>query len=191
MAKKFIKPTTALFPVPVVMVSCRGTEGKPNIITIAWTGVVCSNPPMVHISVRKNRFSYRLIKESMEFVINVPSQGLLRTTDYCGMVSGRRVDKFKACNLTTLPAEKVKAPLIKECPVNLECRVKNIFELGTHDLFLAEVVAVHADEGIMDHSEEIDILKLDLIAYCPWAYEYWSLGQRVGSYGFSKGKAKG
>ena len=150
MAKQSWKPGNMLYPLPVVMVSVADKAGKPNILTIAWTGTICSDPPMVSISVRPERYSYDILKETGEFVINLTTKELTFATDYCGVKSGRDVDKFKEMNLTPIPGDVVKAPLIAESPVNLECRVTEVKKLGTHDMFLAEVVAVHADEKYMD-----------------------------------------
>ena len=145
MSKQIWKPGNMLYPLPVVMVSVADKEGKQNIITIAWTGTICSDPPMVSISVRPERYSYHMIKETGEFVINLTTKELAFATDYCGVKSGRDVDKFAAMQLTPVRGEKVKAPLIAESPVNLECKVTEVKHLGTHDMFMAEVVCVHAD----------------------------------------------
>ena len=150
MAKQTWKPGNMLYPVPAVMVSCQREGGKPNIITVAWAGTICSDPAMLSISVRKNRYSYDIIKETKEFVVNLTTKQLCRATDYCGVRSGRDVDKFKEMHLTPQPSEKVKAPGIAESPVNIECRVTQVLELGTHDMFLAEVVAVRVDDDYMD-----------------------------------------
>lgn len=186
--KKLIKKGTSLFPVPVAMVSCAGRDAAPNIITIAWVGVVCSEPPIVSISIRPGRHSHGMITESREFVINLPREGQLRTLDFCGVASGRDTDKFAELGLTPVAGSEVKAPLIKECPVNLECRVIEVTSLGTHDLFLGEIVAVHMDEEVMNDKGSIDIAKLRPIAYCPQASQYWSLKEVIGSYGFTGGK---
>jgi len=187
MPKRILKPSAALFPVPVVLVTCQGKEGKPNIITIAWAGVVCSEPPMISISVRPGRHSHGLIKESGEFVVNIPSAAMLRTTDFCGTVSGRKVDKFKEARLTPLPANKVRAPLIKECPVNLECQVHHSMLLGTHEIFIGEVVALHADGEVLE-GNAIDMGKVNPLAYGAPEHDYWSIKEKVGTYGFSKGR---
>ena len=146
MGKQLWKPGNMLYPLPVVMVSLADRDGRPNIITLAWVGTVCTNPPMVSISVRPERYSYPILKESGEFVINLTTKELAFATDYCGVKSGRDVDKFKEMGLTPIPASEVKAPMIKESPVNIECKVRQILPLGSHDMFLADVVAVHADE---------------------------------------------
>ena len=144
MSKQIWKPGNMLYPLPVVMVSVADKEGKQNIITIAWTGTICSDPPMVSISVRPERYSYHMIKETGEFVINLTTKELAFATDYCGVKSGRDVDKFAAMQLTPVRGEKVKAPLIAESPVNLECKVTEVKHLGTHYIFIAEVVGFHA-----------------------------------------------
>lgn len=186
--KKLIKNASLLFPTPAVMVSCACEDSAPNIITIAWAGVVCSEPPVVSISIRPSRHSHGLVRKSGEFVINVPSRDQLRALDYCGVASGRDVDKFKELGLTPVRGSQVAAPLIRECPVNLECRVIDVKGLGTHDLFLGEVVAVHMDEEVTDARGIVDIARLQPIGYCPQASQYWSLGEAIGSYGFTGGK---
>ncbi|MDH4208749.1 MAG: flavin reductase family protein [Anaerolineae bacterium] len=158
MAKTRKGPSTYLYPVPVVLVTC-GTE-KPNIITLAWVGTVCSDPPMVGIAVRPDRHSHALIEETGEFVVNMPGEDLLEAADRCGHLSGREVDKFAATGLTPAPAAEVKTPLIAECHVNMECKVRQKLELGVHDLFLGEVVAVHVNEEVLSESgKRIDYSK--------------------------------
>jgi flavin reductase (DIM6/NTAB) family NADH-FMN oxidoreductase RutF len=186
--KKAIKKGTYLFPTPTAMVSCVAEGAAPNIITIAWVGVVCSDPPVVSVSIRPSRYSHGLIKKSGEFVVNIPCEGQIRELDFCGVASGREVDKFKELGLTPVAGSEVVAPLIKECPVNLECRVIDIKSLGTHDLFLGEIVAAHMDEEVMNEKGAIDIAKLSPIAYCPQASQYWSLKEAIGTYGFTGGK---
>lgn len=137
MGKQLWKPGNMLYPLPVVMVSLADRDGRPNIITLAWVGTVCTNPPMVSISVRPERYSYPILKETGEFVINLTTKELAFATDYCGVKSGRDVDKFKEMGLTPIPASEVKAPMIKESPVNIECKVRQILPLGSHDMFLA------------------------------------------------------
>ncbi|RJQ31925.1 MAG: flavin reductase family protein [Actinobacteria bacterium] len=182
MAKVSINPTTLLMPVPVVMVTAADKDNKPNIITLAWVGTVCSDPPMVSISIRPSRFSNNLIKQSQEFVVNIPDESLLRQTDKCGVISGKDFDKFDEVGLTALDADKVSAPLIKECPINIECKVKRVIELGAHDMFIGEILAVHADKEVVSGSS-VDISKAMPVAYCP--HEYWSLKEKIGKYGFS------
>jgi flavin reductase (DIM6/NTAB) family NADH-FMN oxidoreductase RutF len=188
MAKKSLRPSPYLYPAPVLLISSQGTTGKPNIATISWAGILCSEPPLIGVSMRPTRHSHRLIKETKEFVLNIPSQKWLKETDYCGSVSGKDTDKFLTVGFTPGVSDKVKAPLINECPLNLECVVKQILYLGTHDLFISEVVAVHADEEILD-GEKINIDGLSPVAYCPNVNEYRALGAVIGTYGFSK-KAK-
>ncbi|NPV89347.1 MAG: flavin reductase family protein [Firmicutes bacterium] len=185
---KIEKPgSTALQPVPVVLVTSVDDQNRPNIITIAWAGTVCSEPPMVGIGIRPSRYSHGLIKKNRQFVINLPTQSLLRVTDYCGVVSGRDVDKFAATGLTPRPASKVAPPLIEECPVNLECEVRQVLELGSHDLFLAEVLAVHIDESALDPRGRIDNERFNPVAY-NGQIDYLGVGAPTGSYGFSAKK---
>jgi flavin reductase (DIM6/NTAB) family NADH-FMN oxidoreductase RutF len=183
MSKRLLEPQTILFPLPAVMVSCQRKDEKPNIITLAWVGVVCSEPSMVGISIRKGRYSHGIIKDSKEFVINVPTQKLLKATDFCGTKSGKNVDKFSETKLTPIKAEKVKAPLIKECPVNLECVVRQILELGSHDLILGEIVATHIDSEFLDPSDKLEVGKMELFCYCPKAHEYLAVSTILGKYG--------
>jgi len=188
LAKQIWKPSTMLNPVPVVMVTCADKNGKPNIITLAWVGTVNSDPPMVSISVRKQRYSYELLKESGEFVINLPTRNLTFVTDFCGVKSGRDTDKFEAMKLTAQGASKVQAPLIKECPVNLECVVRQVVELGSHDLFLAEVVATNVDESLLDENGRLNLHNAGLISYSHG--EYFPLGASLGYFGYSVTKRK-
>ena len=177
-------PWAALFPCPVILLTCVDSVGKPNIITLAWVGVACSDPPTLSVGVRPQRHSYKIIEDSGEFVVNIPGKNLLKQTDYCGIVSGKDVDKFSKTGLTQEPAEKVRPPLIKECPVNMECIVKKKIPLGTHDLFLGEVVCVHVDKKILDEKERIDFTKV-----APFVYnqrEYWNLNRKLGMHGFAK-----
>ena len=183
MAKQVWKAGNMLYPLPVVMVTVRDRAGKANIITVAWAGTVCTNPPMLSISVRPERYSHRALMETKEFVVNLTTEKLVRATDYCGVKSGRDVDKFKATGLTQAPAEKVSAPLIEESPVNIECKVKEIRHLGSHDLFLAEVVAVHADESYMNEKGKFELSKANPIVYSHG--EYYALGKRLGTFGHS------
>lgn len=188
MAKQSWKPGNMLYPLPVVMVSVADKEGRPNILTIAWTGTICSDPPMVSISVRPERYSYDIIKETGEFVINLTTKKLAFATDYCGVKSGRDVDKFKEMNLTPIPGDVVKAPLIEESPVNLECRVTEVKKLGTHDMFLAEVVAVHADEKYMDENKKFHLEYAEPIVYSHGTY--LATGEAIGTFGYSVKKQK-
>ena len=183
MAKQNWKPGNMLYPLPAIMVSVADKEGKPNIITVAWTGTVCTNPPMVYISVRPERYSYHMIEETGEFVINLTTEALAYATDYCGVKSGREVDKFKEMHLTPEEADMVKAPLIKESPVNIECKVVKKEELGSHHMFLAEVVSVHVDEKYLDEKNRFALEKTELISYVHG--EYYSLGKLLGNFGYS------
>ena len=183
MAKQLWKPGNMLYPLPVVMVSVADKEGRNNIITIAWAGTVCSNPPMVSISVRPERYSYDIIKETGEFVINLTTKDLTFATDYCGVKSGRDVDKFKEMGLTALPGKEVKAPLIAESPVNIECKVTQVIPLGSHDMFLLEVVAVHVDEKYMDEKGKFHLDKAEPIAYSHG--DYLATGELLGTFGYS------
>lgn len=188
MKKQDWKPGNMLYPVPAVMVSC-GREGeKPNIVTVAWAGTVCSDPVMVSISVRPERYSYDIIKETREFVINLTTRELTRATDWCGVKSGRDVDKFAEMNLTAGPANHLKyAPVIAESPVNLECRVTEIQELGSHHMFLAEVVGVQVSEKFLDDTGKFELNATDLVAYSHG--EYFVLGEKLGKFGYSVKKS--
>jgi len=183
MSKELWKPGNMLYPLPVVMVSMADAKGNNNIITIAWAGTICTNPPMVSISVRPERYSYPILKETGEFVINLTTKDLVYATDYCGVKSGRDVDKFAEMKLTPVPGEKVKAPLIGESPVNLECKVTEVIPLGSHDMFLAEVVAVHADDKYMDEKGKFHLEKAEPIVYSHGAY--LETGKTLGTFGYS------
>jgi flavin reductase (DIM6/NTAB) family NADH-FMN oxidoreductase RutF len=182
MAKVSIKPGTYLYPVPAVMVTC-GPPDKPNIITLAWVGTVCSDPPMLSVSIRPSRYSSALVKQYGEFAVNLPSADLVRVTDYCGNVSGRKVDKFAATGLTAAPAKAIGSVVIAECPVNIECQVTQVLSLGSHDLFLGKVVAVQVDQEILNEQGEADLSRAELFAYA--GHRYWTLGQLLGTHGFS------
>ena len=184
----FAKPGNMLYPVPAALVSCCDNEGRANLITIAWTGTVCSDPPMVSISVRKSRLSHKLIGETGEFVINLTTEELVAITDTCGVRSGRDVDKFKAYGLTPCESKTVKAPGVLESPVNIECKVVKTLELGSHDMFIAEVTCVQADEEYMDKSGRFRLDKAGLIAYSHGSY--YTLGNQLGSFGFSVKRKK-
>lgn len=188
MKKQEWKPGNMLYPVPAVMVSC-GREGeKPNIVTVAWTGTICSDPVMVSISVRPERYSYDIIKETGEFVINLTTKELVKATDWCGVKSGRDVDKFKEMELTAAKAVHLsQAPIIAESPVNLECRVTEIRELGSHHMFLAEVVGVQVSEKYMNESGKFELNSTDLVAYSHG--EYFVLGEKIGKFGYSVKKS--
>ena len=182
MSKVTWKSGTFLYPLPSVMVSC-GTMEKSNIITVAWTGIINTNPAMVYISVRPTRHSYNIIKETGEFVINLTTQKLAYATDWCGVKTGAKVDKFKELKLTKEKAKFVKCPMIQESPVSVECKVKEVKELGSHHMFIAEVLAINADEQYIDEKGAFDISKCDLIAYANGGY--YSLGKKLGKFGFS------
>ena len=188
MEKETWKAGNMLYPLPAVMVSVSDGEGNDNIITVAWAGTVCTNPPMVSISVRPSRFYYDMLRKTGEFVINLTTEKLAYATDYCGVRSGRDVDKFQEMHLTPQPSEKVKAPGIAESPVNIECRVTQVLELGTHDMFLADVVAVRVDDDYMDEKGRLDLNAADLVTYSHG--EYFTLGKKIGTFGYSVAKNK-
>ena len=177
------KPGNMVYPVPAVMVTAADREGKSNIITIAWTGTVCTNPPMAYMSVRPERYSYGMLKETGEFVINLTTEKLVRATDYCGVKSGRDTDKWKETGLTPIPAQEVNVPLIKESPVNIECRVSEIRELGSHHMFLARVVAVDVDEAYLNEQGRFELQKAAPIVYSHG--EYYGLSSLLGTFGYS------
>ena len=187
MSKVVWKPGTFVYPIPAVMVSC-GTMEKSNIVTVAWTGVINSDPAMVYISVRPSRYSYNIIKEQGEFVINLTTRNLARATDWSGCRSGNDYDKFKEMNLTKENANFVKCPLIKESPVSIECKVKEIRKLGSHDMFIAEVLSIDADDKYIDENGAFDISKCDLISYINGGY--YTQGEKLGKFGFSVKKKK-
>lgn len=187
MSKVMWKPGTFLYPLPAVMVSCGNME-KSNIITVAWTGILNTNPATVYISVRPTRYSYNLIKEQGEFVINLTTKELARATDWCGVKTGAKVDKFKKMKLYKEKANFVTCPMIKESPVSVECKVKEIKELGSHHMFIAEVLAINADEKYIDEKGAFDISKCNLISYSNG--HYYSLGKKIGKFGFSVQKKR-
>ena len=186
--KEYWRAGNMLYPLPAVMVSCQRGGERPNIITVAWTGTVCSDPAMVYISVRESRHSYDIIRESGEFVINLTTEELARATDVCGVKSGRDIDKFKEMNLTPFPSKYVSAPSIAESPVNIECRVKQIIPLGTHDMFLAEVLGVTADMDYMDEDGHFDLSASRPLVYSHGGY--YAQGRKLGKFGFSVEKKK-
>ncbi|MBE6885970.1 MAG: flavin reductase family protein [Ruminococcaceae bacterium] len=187
MAKVAWKGGTLLAPVPPALISCSH-GGKDNLITVAWTGILNSNPPKTYISLRPERFSYELIKESGEFVINLPSAHLVRSIDFCGVKSGRTVDKFAACRLTREPASQLSCPMVAESPVSIECRVTEIIPLGSHDMFMADIVAVNIGEQYIDETGKFHIEKCALAAYAHG--QYFALGKKIGSFGYSVKKKK-
>ena len=188
MAKQQWKPGNMLYPLPAVMVTVRDKDGKDNIITVAWAGTVCTNPPMVSISVRPERYSCHMLQESGELVNKLPTETLRYDTDYCGVRSGRDVDKFAEMKLTKTEASEVNAAMIEESPVNIECRVEKVEKLGSHHLFLARVIAVHADESCMDEKGKFDLSKAHPMVYSHG--EYYGLGKKIGSFGYSVKKKK-
>lgn len=182
--KRALKPGNMLYPLPAVLISCGDGKGEQNLLTIAWAGTVCSDPPMLSVSIRKDRFSHHLIEESGEFVVNLVSAGITRATDYCGVRSGRDGDKWKASGLTPVKAPALeKAPAVAESPVWIECKVDRILELGSHDMFLAKVVGVYADEELFEENGRLDLAKADLMAYSHG--EYFRLGEKIGTFGWS------
>ncbi len=190
MSKQLWKPGNMLYPLPAVMVSVGNKQGETNIITVAWTGTICTNPAMVYISVRPERHSYQMIKESGEFVINLTTEKLVKATDYCGVRSGRDVDKWKEMNLHQEQADTLEySPLILESPVNIECKVVEIKELGSHHMFIANVTAVHADEAYLNEQNKFELNNTGLLAYSHG--EYLGLGKKLGTFGYSiRKKAK-
>lgn len=187
--KSDFKPGNMVYPVPAVLVSVGDKEGRTNLLTIAWTGTVCSDPPMAYISVRPNRYSYEMIRSSGEFVINLTTEKLVRAADFCGVRSGRDTDKWKECRLTAAPAKSLQyAPILAESPVNIECKVENTLELGSHDMFIARVTAIQVDSAYMDDKGRFDLNAAGLIAYSHG--EYMTLGEKLGTFGYSVRKAK-
>lgn len=189
MAKQSWKPGNMVYPVPAALVSTGDKEGKQNLFTVAWTGTICTNPPMAYISVRPERFSHHMIEESGEFVINLTNEALARATDYCGVVSGREHDKWTECGLHPEKIEGLQyAPAVQESPVSIGCKVREVKHLGSHDMFLADVVSVTADDRYMDENGRFDLRAADPIAYCHG--EYTTLGQKLGGFGWSVQKKK-
>lgn len=189
MEKRIWKPGTLIYPLPAIMVSCGDINGEMNIITIAWTGTICSNPPMCYISVRPERHSYNMIKEHGEFVLNLTTEQLAFATDFCGVKSGKEMNKFEVCKLTPKPASIVKAPLIGESPLNIECKVVEIKKLGSHDMFIAEVVAVHANENLFNpETDAFDLNASQMLVYSHG--HYFGVGKKIGRFGYSVMKEK-
>jgi flavin reductase (DIM6/NTAB) family NADH-FMN oxidoreductase RutF len=190
-SKEYWQAGNMLYPLPAVMVSCRKPGDRPNIITVAWTGTICSDPAMVYISVRPERYSYDIIKETGEFVINLTTEKLAKITDLCGVKSGRDIDKFREYGLTEMKSKYVKAPSIGESPVNIECRVREIIPLGSHDMFISEVLGVTVDSQYMDESGKFDLAKARPLVYSHG--EYFAEGRFIGKFGHSvkkKGKKR-
>lgn len=188
MAKISFKPGNMLYPLPAVMVSVADKDGHANILTVAWAATVCTNPPMVSISVRPERYSHHMIEETGEFVINLTTKELAYATDFCGVKSGRDIDKWKEMHLTPVIGEKVNVPYIEESPVNIECRVNKVERLGSHDMYIADVVAVHVDDKYMDEKNTFHLSMADPIAYSHG--EYYTLGEKLGKFGYSIQKKK-
>ena len=187
MARQNWKGSVLLAPVPAVMVSC-GDEEQSNIITVAWTGVLCTHPPKTYVSIRPQRHSYNLIKKTGEFVINIPSADIAKAIDFCGIYTGAKVDKFERCKLTRTPSKEVSAPTIAECKVALECRVCDVVPLGTHDMFVADIVSVSVDDSILDENGKLCMERANLCAFAHG--EYFTLGKKVGEMGFSATKKR-
>lgn len=183
MSKQFWKPGNMLYPLPAVLVTCQQKDENPNIITVAWTGTICTNPAMLYVSIRPERHSYHIIKNSMEFVVNLTTQNLVRATDFCGVRSGREIDKWKETKLTLQKANIVNAPLIEESPVNIECKVKEIIPLGSHHMFLAEVVGVNVEESLLNKDGKFELNQSNLMVYSHG--EYYGLGELLGNFGYS------
>jgi len=187
MAKVSWRGGTLLSPMPAVLVSC-GTLEKPNVFTVAWTGIINTIPAKTYISVRPERFSYEIIKQNREFVINLTTSDLVFATDFCGVKSGKNIDKFKQMNLTAEKATKINAPAVAQSPVNLECKVTDVVHLGSHDMFIADIVAVNVDEKLIDNDGKLHLDKAKLMAYSHG--EYFELGKKIGKFGFSVQKKK-
>lgn len=184
MKKQVWKPGNLLYPLPSVMVSCADKSGNKNILTVAWTGTICTNPPMLYISVRPERYSYHMIKQTEQFVVNLTTKKLARAADFCGVKSGKNVDKFKEMKLTAASADKLEyAPIIAEAPVNIECKVTEIKELGSHHMFIAEVVSVQVSEEYMNQNNKFELNQSDLVAYSHG--EYFVLEKSLGNFGYS------
>ena len=188
MAKETWKPGNMLYPLPAVLVTVADNSGNENVFTVAWTGTICTDPAMVYISVRPSRYSYDMIKESGQFVINLTTEKLAKATDYCGVKSGRDENKFEKMNLQTEKAEYVKAPLLTDSPVNIECEVTEIKHLGTHDMFIAKVLCVHADKEYMDEKGKFDLAKAKPIVYSHG--QYYSTDKKLGKFGFAVRKTQ-
>ncbi len=188
MSKEFWKAGNMIYPLPAVLISCQREGETPNIFTVAWTGTICTNPAMAYISVRPERHSYKIIEETREFVINLSTEDIVKAVDFCGVRSGRDVDKFKETGLTPIPAQMVKAPLVEESPVNIECRLKEIVKLGSHDMFIAQVLGVNVDTKYLNEKGKFELSKSKLVAYSHG--EYYGLGDLIGTFGYSVRKEK-
>lgn len=189
MSKRSFKGSVMLNPVPVVLITSRNKEGKENVFTVGWAGTLCTKPPVLSISVRPERLSYEYIKETMEFVVNLPSASMVKSVDYCGVKSGRVVDKIKEMNFTLSESKNINVPYINECPVSIECKVRDILSFGTHDVFIADVLGSNVDEDIIDEKGKIHFEEANLVSYCHG--EYFPLPKKsIGSFGFSVAKKK-
>jgi len=189
MGKTTFKGSIMLNPVPVVLITSRNNQGKDNVFTVGWIGTACTKPPMITVAIRPERLSYEFIKESEDFVVNLPSKSLVRAVDFCGVRSGRQIDKLKEMKLTIKDGDMVNAGIINECPVSFECKVKSVTPLGTHDLFLAEILCCHVDEGLIDEKGKIHFEKADLLSYSHG--EYFTLNNKpLGKFGYSVTKKK-
>jgi flavin reductase (DIM6/NTAB) family NADH-FMN oxidoreductase RutF len=188
MGMKSLRPFEALYPVPMALITTMDEKGESNVMTVAWIGVVCSDPPEISVSIRPGRHSHPMLVQRGEFVASIPSLDLVRAVDFCGWSSGKNVDKFEKMGLTRVPATKVAPPLIAECPVNIECVVRHTLHLGVHDMFVGEVVAVHADEKILNEKGSIDYARANPLVYL--GGEYWKLGEKVGYHGFTAKELK-
>ena len=188
MARQTWKPGNMLYPLPVVMVSCKRKDERPNIITVAWAGTICTNPAMLSISVKPERYSYDIIKESGEFVVNLVTKDMAYETDFCGVKSGKDIDKFKELGLKEAESKIVKVPGIDKSPVNIECKVVEVKELGSHSMFIAKVVSVNVNEALIDETGRFNLNQADLLTYSHG--EYYSLGKKVGTFGYSVKRKK-
>ncbi len=176
--KREMNPTTAMVPCPVVLLSVSGPD-RPNIITLSWAANVCSKPPTMVIGIRPERHSYNLVKDAGEYVLNIPSVDQIEGTVFAGTKSGKEYDKFSECGFTPEPASKIKAPMIKECPISIECKTREIVPLGAHDLFIADVLSIHIDESVLDEKGRFDASKANLFTYLPLNGQYWTLGKKL------------
>ena len=188
MAKQKWKPGNMVYPLPAVLVSCGDKEGHANLMTAAWTGTICSDPPMVYVSIRKERYSHAMIQETGEYVINLTTEDLAWATDFCGVRSGRHLDKFKEMQLTPVFGELEYAPMVEESPVSIECKVTQVMELGTHDMFMAEVVAVHVDEKYMDEKGTFHLEQAKPLVYSHG--QYYGMGRHIGGFGYAVRKKR-
>ncbi len=187
MTKRQLGAKVMLYPVPVVLLASSDREGNLNVMTVAWAGVANSDPPVIGVAIRPSRHSHAMIQDVGQFTVNVPTVAQLREADRAGLLSGRHVDKFAALGLTPEKSRHLRVPVIRECPVNVECKLRQVVNLGSHDLFLGEVVEVHADASVLDQNGNFDASKVS--AFCYVLGEYWSLGERLGRHGFTRAQA--